>query len=123
MRSFRRALMPDFVPLLKSRAGIRHYMRTNEDGSHTFAASQDTSEIIDHNKAQYNHNDGYGPSREMRRVASIPFVLIQKWLHEEGWDAFDPAHADKLAQKLNCSDYAHLRTAPGRVSGTDEGLR
>lgn len=115
--------MPDFRPLLTSSAGIRHYMRTNEDGSHTFAASQDTDPILENNKALANHNDGYGQSRELRRVASIPFVLIQKWLHEEGWDAFDPQYADKLAQKLNSSDFMHLRTAPGRLSGTDEGLR
>lgn len=115
--------MPDFVPLLTSSAGIRHYMRTEADGSHTFAASQDTDPILERNKAMANHNDGYSGSREMRRVASIPLILIQKWLHEEGWDAFDPRHADKLAQKLNSSDFAHLRTASGRVSGTDEGLR
>ncbi len=98
-------------------------MRTNEDGSHTFAASQDTAGIIEQNKAMATHNDGYSQGRDVRRVASIPFSLILKWKHEEGWDAFDPNHADKLAQKLNSSDFLHLRTAPGRVSGTDEGLR
>lgn len=108
--------MPDFVPLFTSAAGIRHYMRTNEDGTHTFAASQDTSAIIDANRAMRNHNDGYSRSREWRRAGSIPFVLVQKWLHEEGWDAFDPANADRLVKKLNDPDYADLRTADGRLA-------
>lgn len=115
--------MPDFVPLFTSAAGIRHYMRTNEDGTHTFAASQDTAPILDRNRAMANHNDGYTRDREMRRVASIPFVLIQQWLHEEGWNAMDPANADRLAKKLNDPDYLYLRTAEGRLGVTDGVMR
>lgn len=115
--------MSDFVPLFTSAAGIRHFMRTNVDGSHTFAASQDTTDIIARNRAMANENDGYTKSREMRRVASIPYVLIQKWLHEEGWDALDPDNTDRLARKLNDPDYAYLRTADGRLGVSDGVMR
>jgi hypothetical protein len=115
--------MSEFRPLFTSAAGIRHYMRTNADGSHTFAASQDTQAILDRNRAMATENDGYTKSREMRRVASIPYVLIQKWLHEEGWDALDPENVDRLARKLNDPDYAYLRTADGRLGVSDGVMR
>jgi len=51
----------------------------------------------------------------MRRAASIPNLLIHKWLVEEGWNAMDPACAKKLKQKLNSTEYLYLRTAPGRL--------
>lgn len=113
--------MKDFEPFFKSSAGVSHYWRQNDDGTITWAASQDTDPILEANKAKATHNDGYSPTREMRRVASIPFALIAKWLHEEGWDAMNPEHADKLAQKLNSSEYLYLRTAEGRI-GVSNGV-
>jgi hypothetical protein len=35
----------------------------------------------------------------------------------------DPAHADKLARKLNDPDWAYLRTAPGRLGVTNGVMR
>lgn len=100
--------------LFTSSAGIDHYMV--EDGNGTrFASEQNTDAIVENNKAMATHNDGYSKSRELRRVASIPYILALKWLNEEGWWAFDPECAHKLVQKLNSSEYAHLRTAPGRI--------
>lgn len=116
-------MISGFDPLFVSSFGVRHYMRENADGTTTFAASQDTDPVIEHNKRLATHNDGYSPTRELRRVASIPFALILKWKQEEGWDAFDPACADKLAQKLNSNEYLYLRTAEGRVGATADGLR
>jgi hypothetical protein len=106
--------------LTTSKAGVKHFMLTEGDKTR-FVQSQDTTPIFEQNKAMANHNDGYSPTRELRRVASLPFVIIAKWLNEEGWDALDPDNADKLAQKLNDPDYAYLRTAPGRV-GVSNGV-
>jgi hypothetical protein len=106
--------------LTTSKAGVKHFMLT--EGNNTrFVQSQDTTPILEQNMAMVNHNDGYSPTRELRRVASIPFVIIAKWLNEEGWNALDPDNADKLAQKLNDPDYAYLRTASGRV-GVSNGV-
>jgi len=115
--------MKDFTYLMTSTAGISHFMRENADGSTTFAASQANDPILDYNQKLRTENDGYSPSRELRRVASIPMALIYKWKHEEGWDAFDPEHADKLKQKLNDPDYAYLRTADGRIGMSNGILR
>lgn len=109
------------APLITTEAGIRHDITFDSDGRMLTSATQDTTAVLDRNQAMFNENDGYTPSREMRRVASIPLILIYKWRHEEGWDAFNPQHADKLAQKLNDPDYAYLRTAPGRVNALPGG--
>jgi hypothetical protein len=107
--------MSQTAPLITTEAGITHSM-TFDEGRIVFSASQDTDAVIEANKAMLTHNDGYSPSRELRRVASIPLVILYKWMHEEGWDPFDRRHADRLARKLNDPDWAHLRTAPGRVA-------
>lgn len=106
---------------MTTEAGITHWLRVTEEGALQTAATQDTTAIIEANKAKVLHNDGYTPSRELRRVASIPFILVAKWLNEEGWDAMDPANADRLVRKLNDPEYAHLRTAEGRL-GISNGV-
>lgn len=108
--------------LLRSSAGIEHYMIEDENGT-SFEAVAPTDPIIEQNKAMRNHNDGYSPSREFRRVAIIPEILIQKWRNEEGWDVYNPDHADKLAQKLNDPDYAFLRTADGHIGYSNGVMR
>lgn len=112
--------------LFRSSAGIDHWMI--EDGKDTrFAATQDVAPMLELNKAMATHNDGYTPSRDLRRVASIPYVVGIKWLNEEGWwfmDASkDPDVAKKLAAKLNSSEYQYLRTAEGRVGVSNGQIR
>jgi hypothetical protein len=112
-----------FRPFYRSSFGLLHSMRRNQDGSLSFAATQDCDPVLDRNKAMANHNDGYSPSREMRRVGSIPLVLIMKWKTEEGWDALDPDNKDRLVRKLNDPEYAYLRTAPGRIGYSNGVMR
>lgn len=101
--------------LYRSEGGIDHYWVDNGDGKYVVTAVQQATPILDRNKAMATHNDGYSPSRDLRRVASIPFIVAMRWLNEEGWWCFDPENSDRLKRKLNSSDWAHLRTAPGRV--------
>jgi len=107
-----------------SAAGVQHVLERTADGRLLDHASQAVEPILTLNRAMAAENDGYTPSRELRRVASIPLNLILRWKLEEGWDAFDPAHADRLARKLNDPEFHYLRTAPGRVAAlADGGLR
>lgn len=112
--------------LFRSSAGLDHYM-LEEDGKTRFAAFQDVAPFLEQNKIAANHNDGYSASRDLRRVASIPYGIMHKWLNEEGWWAMDadkdPDVAKKLAAKLNSSDYAYLRTAEGHVGVSGGQLR
>jgi len=112
--------------LFRSSAGVDHWMI--EDGNVTrFAATQDVAPILERNKQMATHNDGYSQSRDLRRVASIPYVVGIKWMNEEGWwfmDADkDPDVARKLAAKLNSSEYAYLRTAEGSLGVSDGKIR
>lgn len=108
--------------LLTSSAGIDHYMVEDENGT-SFASVAHTDPVIERNKAMVTHNDGYTQDRTMRRVASIPYIIGLKWWNEEGWWFLDPECADKLAAKLNSSDWAHLRTAEGHLAVSNGVLR
>jgi hypothetical protein len=108
--------------LLRSSAGIDHWL-VEEDGEQRFASRQATDPMLERNKTMALANDGYSPSRELRRVASIPYIVGLKWLNEEGWWFLDPACADRLARKLNSNEYAWLRTAEGRVGVSNGVLR
>jgi hypothetical protein len=108
--------------LFTSSAGIDHHLIQDENGTR-FASSQNTDAILDRNKAMATHNDGYTPSRDIRRVASVPYIVALKWLNEEGWWMFDPEHSDRLAKKLNDPEWAHLRTAEGRLGFSNGVIR
>lgn len=109
--------------LFTDEMGIRHSLFHEPDGrTLRLIASQATDPITDRNRAMATTNDGYTPSREMRRVASIPALIRMKWLAEEGWDAWRPdLYAAKLMQKLNDPTWHHLRTAPGHL-GVSNGV-
>jgi hypothetical protein len=98
-----------------TRDGIVTVSRFDDFGGMVEEISQDCEPILDHNKALAAEGSGYSPSGDLRRVASIPLVLVEKWLREEGLDVFDPAHDAALRRKLNSSEYLYLRTAPGAV--------
>jgi hypothetical protein len=77
--------------------------------------TQDVEPNLDLNKALYNSNDGYSRSREIRRVASIPLVIVEKWMNEDGINVYNKNHREAVRRKLNSNEYLWLRTAPGRV--------
>lgn len=109
--------------LFTSSKGIDHYQVTDDAGAVRFESEQNTDAITDRNKAMRNHNDGYTPSRELRRVATIPDIIALKWFNEEGWWVYNPDHADRLARKLNDPDFAYLRTADGHIGYSNGVMR
>jgi hypothetical protein len=76
--------------------------------------------IVDHNKKLYNHNDGYSKSRELKRVASIPTLVLEIWSKEyngnSNWFGL-PSDVQKkiLKKKLNSSEFKLFRTAAGKL--------
>jgi hypothetical protein len=112
--------------LYRSMGGTTHYWRDTEGGAEIKSVT-DVAPILEENKAKYTHNDGWSPSKEMRRVGSIPFALIHKWLAEDGVNVLDAGHdphaAAYLLRKLNDPDYLYLRTAPGRLGMSDGVIR
>lgn len=77
---------------------------------------QDVAPLLERNKELQNADDaGWSPTRELRRAATIPHILVLKWRNEEGIDVFDPDHWPAVKRKLNSSEYRWLRTAPGTL--------
>lgn len=91
---------------------VSHRWADDGEGGGVIASTQDVGPALERNKALQTQDDGYTPEREMRRVAFIPEVVLQMW-RNEGFDAFDKNNAKELARRLNSSDWAYLRTAPG----------
>ena len=66
------------------------YVHVDEsDGSTIIGAWQDCEPIIEENKRLRTLNDGYSPSRELRRIASIPKRVFEGWLKEDGLTWYD----------------------------------
>jgi hypothetical protein len=84
-------------------------------GDLTVHRTADVEPILEANKALAASGDGYSPSRELRRAASIPMAVIEKWKNELGVDVFNPDHRPAVRRLLNSNEYAFLRTAPGRL--------
>ena len=80
----------------------------------------DYKPIIEHNKKLYSHNSGYSKSKDLKRVASIPTLVLEIWSKEyngsSNWFAL-PSDVQKkiLKKKLNSSEFQMFRTAPGRL--------
>lgn len=100
---------------------VTHFSEPGENGDLLITSVQDVAPIIERNKRLQTLNDGYSPSRELRRVAFIPDVVRLKWLNEEGWDVLDPACSDRLMRKLNDADWAWLRTDNRQQLGMSNG--
>jgi len=91
------------------------YIEDEMTGDLTVIRSEDVEPALEANKALYTSNDGYSPSREMRRAASIPMSIVEKWRNELGVNVFDQDHLPAVRKLLNSSEYLYLRTAPGRL--------
>lgn len=74
---------------------------------------QDVEPILKMNEILRNEGKGYSPSREWRRVASIPLIFVEKWLREEGIDVFNKDHWPAVRKKLRDPDYRKLRNSMG----------
>ena len=79
-----------------------------------FERLQDVEPILNHNAAlrQQEQKSDWG-----RHVASVPCVILEKWMNESGaaWWAMSAAErkeweAKLVAEKLSDPDYAFLRT-------------
>lgn len=106
--------MSEFKHLLRSSAGIDHYIRYNPDGTVTTASRQDVGAVLADNwenrkengnlKGKMHKDSVYGT-----RVAQIPFVVLQQW-RQEGFDPFQPGNEAELRRRLNDPDNKALRT-------------
>ena len=84
--------------------------------------SLDIKPIIENNKRLYNQNDGYSPDKGLKRIATIPTIILEIWAKEYHKDQnkgnwFElPQETQKkiLKEKLNSSEFRYFRTAEGK---------
>lgn len=106
--------MTKILPFDLNEPGITRRWVDNEDGTVTIISEQDCEPLLDLNKKMANENDGYNKPRDMRRLATIPALLMEKWLIECGYDLHKLE--ELVARRLNDSDYQWLRTSPYKVA-------
>jgi hypothetical protein len=84
--------------------------------------SLDIEPIIENNKKLFNQNDGYSSDKGLKRIASIPVVILEIWCKEYHKDQnkgnwFElPQETQKkiLKEKLNSSEFRYFRTSEGK---------
>ena len=77
---------------------------------------QDVEPIIENNKRLQAEGKGYSSSRELRRIASIPMVVVERWIQEDGVNFMALGKQEKsayLRKKLNDSDNRAWRNSDG----------
>lgn len=92
------------------------YVEDPMSGDLTVVRGEDVGPNLEINKALATSGDGYSPSRELRRAASIPMIIVEKWKNELGIDALNQDHREKVLELLDSNEYRFLRTAPGVLS-------
>ena len=84
--------------------------------------SLDVKPILENNKRLYNQNDGYSPDKGLKRIATIPTIILEIWAKEyykdqnkSNWfDLPKDIQQKILREKLNSSDYRYFRTSSGK---------
>jgi len=85
----------------------------DHDGDNAvFHRTQDVQPLLEMNKRELNNDSPYGGvnAAGMRKVASIPLIIIEKWKRELGVDVMNKDHMPKVKQLLNDPEYKWLRT-------------
>ena len=96
--------------------GVAEYLHFDEAaGTITVERKADVEPAIEANKRAAVQSDGYSPSRELRRSASIPVTVQMTWIERFGGDPLANGNEAWLRRLLNDPEWRHLRTSPGRV--------
>ena len=100
--------------------GVKTRYIQESDGKLTINNQQNLNPLLDRNKKLYTQNDGYTPSRDMRRIASVPPIMLQVWTKEyngtRNWWALPKEIQKKIMRtKLNSSEFRYFRTAEGSL--------
>lgn len=85
-----------------------------QDGNLITGTVQDCTAIAEYAKAR--HNEGMHGSKDMRLAASVPFVILEKYLNDNHLTLAEfqqsQAHQRRL---LNAPENSHFRVWAGRV--------
>jgi hypothetical protein len=90
------------------------------DGKLTVNNQQNLNPLMERNKKLYNHNNGYSQSKDFKRVASVPPLILQIWTKEYNgtnnwWGLPKDTQKKIMRTKLNSSEFKYFRTAEGSL--------
>ena len=91
---------------------VRSTFHPNGDGTFTINRVQDVEDIIERNKALQNTLQS--KKSDLRHVASIPMVILERWITEDGVNYMQldgKEFARLIRRKLKDPDWAWLRTS------------
>jgi hypothetical protein len=100
---------------VRASAAVREDLIEIEAGRFALRRSGDVEPVLEANKRALVGGDGYTPSRDLRRIASIPPAVQLLWIERYGVDPLRRGNEDLLRRLLNDPEWMHLRTAHGRV--------
>ncbi len=83
-------------------------LRRLQDVEHTLAMNKVMKNAHTSKKPKYSDSNG------VHHVARIPFMVVEKWLREDGFDWFNSSDKERRA-KLNNPDNAKLLVRPGTL--------
>ena len=91
------------------------------DGKLTINNQQNVNPLLKRNKDLYNQDSGWvSQAKELKRVASVPPLVLQVWAHEyngsRNWFALPKEIQRKIMRtKLNSNEFRYFRTAEGSL--------
>lgn len=95
--------------------GVASWWLEDGEGNWAKQSFQHTARLLDLNKEAQNHCDPYNGARDVRMVARIPLIIIEKWRNELGVDYWNPDHQDKIDRLLADPEWRWLRTDEGAI--------
>lgn len=111
----------DFRHLMTSSLGVNWSMGRDQDGNRAYFASGGSDDVVDTNKAIHNHGAHHNAEKDRYLAASIPPIIVVKWLNEDGLNVYDPEHSERLRKKLDDPAWQHLRIWKGQLGRTTRG--
>ena len=95
--------------------GVASWWHQDGEGVWAEEAIQHAAPILDLNKEAANHCSPYNRERDVRMVARIPLIIIEKWRNELGVDYWNPDHQDRIDRLLVDPEWRWLRTDGGTI--------
>jgi len=98
--------------------GVTQYFHYDEiSGDWGIESIQNVDPFIERNKRLQNDEEykKRGMKNEFWHFASIPIMIQEKWLREDGIDLMNKDHWPKVKKKLMDPDYRYLRTTTGKI--------
>ena len=100
--------------------GVKTRYIQESDGKLTINNQQNINPLLERNKKLYTDNSGYTPSKDFKRIASVPPIILEIWTKEyngsRNWFGLPKETQNKILKtKLNSSEFRYFRTAEGKL--------